>query len=120
MIAPLLSSWIEQSDNAARFWISRGQIRTLEFVTAIAREREVAHVIAATVLPRYNVLDLVHQKRCVNLSTRNDDSRGPVRSGARLVSHGAPQTLQCPTCLRLKNGDHVKRFHEGVILGFFA
>lgn len=59
MIAPTVASRIEERDNLSSARIDPGQIRTFAQVAAVTGERQIAVIIAPTVLAGYYVLDVM-------------------------------------------------------------
>ncbi len=63
VIAPGVSTRIEQCRHSARVGIDAREVRPFVRVAAVAGEREAAGIAGATVLPRYDVFDMERNKR---------------------------------------------------------
>ena len=63
MIAPDVSTRVEQCRHSARIGIDAREVRPFVGVAAVAGEREAAGIVRATVLPRYDVFDMERNQR---------------------------------------------------------
>ncbi|HSU69260.1 MAG TPA: hypothetical protein VLJ39_20410, partial [Tepidisphaeraceae bacterium] len=68
MFGPAMSPRIGQANHPARLWIERGQVGAFVLVAVIAGQRQVAQQIAAAMLSRDDVLNLMPEKRRIVLA----------------------------------------------------
>ena len=64
MIAPYISTRVEQCHYGTRVWIDARKIWAFVGVATVAGERESVEIVGATVLPRDDMLDVERNKRC--------------------------------------------------------
>ena len=64
VIAPNISTRIEQGHERARIGIDAREVWSFAGVTAVTGEREAARIVRATVLPRHDMLDMERNQRC--------------------------------------------------------
>ncbi len=58
MIFPLLRARVKQGDEAAGFGVDTCEVRSLMKVAVVAGERQIREVVAAAMLPSYDVFDV--------------------------------------------------------------
>lgn len=87
MIAPDVSTRIEQCRHGARVGVDAREVRPLVRVTAITCEREAPEIVRATVLLRYDVFDMER-----NQGRRRLRHAAILTRVAGTPSNGLPQT----------------------------
>ncbi len=68
MIGPEITERVEKSDNPCRVRVYCGQVWALSQIAMLTSQRQIRGIIGPTVLPRYDVFDMIPVKRFIILS----------------------------------------------------